>query len=116
MSILAMKRKEIPTLLDRIQAELAANLADEDYDITALCKALHLSRMHLHRKLKALTGKSTSAFINTYKLNAAQALLKDSDLAVSEIAYRVGYKTPSYFTQMFVKEFGLSPSEFRKQG
>ncbi|MEN0051419.1 MAG: AraC family transcriptional regulator [Bacteroidota bacterium] len=110
-----MKRKEKPAFLERINAELEKNLENENYDITTLCEALYLSRMHLHRKLKDKTGLSTSQYVRAYKLQRAKELMKDSDLSISEVAYRVGFKSASYFTQMFVKEFGMSPTEFKRR-
>lgn len=68
--------------------------------------------MQLHRKLKAITGFSTTEFIRNERLKLAVNLLKDSDLNISEIAYQVGFNTPSYFIKCFKDVYKSTPSEF----
>ncbi len=91
------------------------NLENEEFGIFQICKELGISRTQLHRKLKALTGKSTSQLIRTIRMQKAKILLKHNDLNISEIGYAVGYGNPSHFTQEFLKEFGEAPSNFRKR-
>ena len=88
------------------------HLEEEDYGINELCRDMAMSRSQLHRKIKALTGKSTSLFIRLTRLIRAKELLQESDLSISEIAYEVGFKTPKYFSQVFTEEYGLSPKGF----
>ncbi len=90
------------------------NLSDEHFGIQQLCLGIGMSRTQLHRKIKALTNKSTSLFIRSIKLNNARELLKTTQLNISEIAYSVGFSNPVYFTQVFTQEFGVPPSEMRK--
>ncbi|MEM9888066.1 MAG: ATP-binding protein [Bacteroidota bacterium] len=108
-------KKGEESFLYRVQSTLETNLDREDFDVKALCEALHLSRMHLHRKLKALTGQSTTQYMLALRLERAKDLLKTTDLSISEIAYRVGFKSQSYFSQVFVREVGRSPSVWRKE-
>jgi AraC-like DNA-binding protein len=89
-------------------------LENEEFGIGELCKELAVSRTQLHRKLKALTNKSTSQVIRTIRMQEARKLLLNSALNISEIGYAVGYGNPSHFTQEFTKEFGEAPSFFRK--
>ena len=86
----------------------------DDFRIKCLCEKLCMSRMQLHRKLKALTGLSTSAYIRKLKLKRALSLLETTNLTISQIAYELGFKDPSYFTRIFVKQFNISPSQLRK--
>ena len=72
-----------------------------------------MSRMQLHRKLKALTGKSALQFINIQRLNQATQLLNKTDANISEIAYQVGFNDPSYFNKCFKKQFGCTPKEYQ---
>lgn len=88
-------------------------LKEENFGIHELCHDLGVSRTQLHRKLTALTGKSTSHVIRSIRMQKAMKLLKDPNLNVSEVGYAVGYSNPSYFTQMFTEEFGSPPSHFR---
>ncbi|MEM9848506.1 MAG: two-component regulator propeller domain-containing protein [Bacteroidota bacterium] len=109
-------KKGEASFLYRVQSTLEANLDNEHFDVQALSKVLHLSRMHIHRKLKALTGQSTTQYMLALRLERAKDLLKTSDLSISEIAYRVGFKSQSHFSQAFAREVGRSPSSWRKEG
>ena len=89
------------------------NLGNEDFTIQELCRRGRISRMHLHRKIKAWSGKSTSHYIRSRRLEKARDLLQaQRDLNISEIAYRVGFKDPNYFTRTFREMFGIPPSVF----
>jgi AraC-like DNA-binding protein len=74
---------------------------------------LGFSRSQLHRKLKALLGKSTNQLIVEVRLNEAHRVLKQKAGTVSEVAYSVGYSNLSYFTKSFKNKFVLLPSEVR---
>jgi YesN/AraC family two-component response regulator len=100
--------------LKKLRSIVDAHLDSEDFGIGELCKELSVSRTQLHRKLKALTNKSTSQVIRTIRMQEAKKLLLNSALNISEIGYAVGYGNPSHFTQEFTKEFGEAPSFFRK--
>jgi AraC-like DNA-binding protein len=89
-------------------------LDDEQFSIHDLAKKLHLSRSQVHRKIKALTGMSTSIYIRHIRLHKAKELLASSDLSIAEIAYEVGFNTPVYFSQVFKETFGKSPNATRK--
>ena len=99
--------------LQKITETLEKNYHSENYNIFKLCLDMGISRAQLHRKLIALTGKSTSDLIRHYRINKAKELLLDSDLTIAEIAYQVGFKDPKYFSKSFVKENGLTPRHFR---
>ena len=75
-------------------------------------KHFKMSRMQLHRKLKALTNQTTSEFINAIRFEKAIALLQEERYNISEIAYKVGYSSPRYFSKIFKEKFGKSPSKF----
>ncbi len=99
--------------VQRARELIFANISDENFWGSALCKALNLGPSQVHRKLKATTGKATGEFIHQTRLHRSRALLQTTDLTVSEIAYQVGYKDPAYFTRKFKAEFGKLPSEVR---
>ena len=101
--------------LQKLERIVEANLEDGQFSVNQLCSELGISRTQLHRKLKALTSKSTSQVIRTIRMQRAKALLRDPDLNISEIGYSVGYGSPSHFTQEFTKEFGKAPSQFRRE-
>ena len=92
---------------------LKTKAEDESFGTNELSHTLHISRIQLFRKLKALTGHSPSELIRTYRLNKAKELLVTTTLNVSEVAFEVGFKDPAYFTKAFTKEFGYLPSALR---
>lgn len=98
--------------LKTLQQALKENILQSNFNSTELSKLLHMSRMQLHRKLKALTGLSTSEFIKNERLKVAKTLLKKSDYTISEIAYQTGFNTPSYFIKCFKKAYNCTPSAY----
>ena len=74
---------------------------------------MNLSRVQLYRKVKTLTDSTPIELLRTARLNRAYQLLLTSDLSVSEIAYKVGFTSPSYFTKCFKDEYGKVPGEVR---
>ncbi|MFD1615310.1 response regulator [Gelatiniphilus marinus] len=99
-------------LLNRIQSLLDDQLTDPNFGAQVFSDQIGLSRMHLHRKLKALTGFSTTEFIRIQRLKLAAKLLKDGGVNISEIAYTVGFNQPAYFSTCFKQYFGCSPSDY----
>ena len=106
------KEREFLAGIDQI---IHQHLDDAAFSIEDLCTELSMSRAQLHRKLKALTDLSTSHYIRSYRLQKAREMLMSRDLNISEVAFEVGFKDPSYFTRVFVEEFGLTPSAFRQE-
>ena len=98
--------------LDKLQTILDDNLTESNFNPHTLCRELGLSRMQLHRKLVALTGLSTSAFIKSQRLKYACTLLQKSELRISEIAYACGFNSPSYFTKSFKETYSKSPQDY----
>ena len=98
--------------LQKLNEQIQTHLNDSEFGVTQLAASIHLSQMQLYRKLKALTGKTPSQFMRSYRLQRALELLKVGKLNVSEIAYEVGFADPSYFSRMFQKEFGRNPSQY----
>lgn len=99
--------------LKRLNAILHQNISDETFGIEELCEAMQISRVQLHRKLKALTNLSTSIYIRQVRLLKAQELLQNTEMNISEVAYAVGFKDPAYFTRKFTEVFGKPPRESR---
>ena len=87
-------------------------MIDPEFDTEILAKKVGLSRMQLHRKLKALTDLSTSKFVQTIRLKRAAMLIEQNAAPITQIAYDVGFQNPTYFTECFKKQFGVSPSKY----
>lgn len=88
------------------------NLEDVNLSVEKMATDLGMSRNNILRKLKAITGLSTSEFIQDYRLRRAAQLIEKRADTISQIAYRVGFNDQSYFTKCFKKKFGKTPSEF----
>ena len=97
--------------LQRMITVIEANMEDEQFNVERMASAMHLSRYQLHRKMKALTGKSISVFIRTIRLKHAHRLLEMKKGNVSEIAFQLGFNSVAYFSKCFTEEFGYSPSK-----
>ncbi|HZJ19938.1 MAG TPA: response regulator, partial [Pricia sp.] len=98
--------------LNSIQLILDEHLTDSEFNSETFGKLAKMSRMQLHRKLLAYTGLSTSAFIRSERLKQALQVLQTSDLTICEVAYTVGFSTPTYFMKCFKKTFKKTPSEY----
>lgn len=99
-------------LLQNVIEYIRKNIENSELSVETMSKDLGFSRTHLHRKLKALTGQSPIEFIKMVRMKQAAYLLGTGKLTVSEIAYKVGYNTPSYFSNSFSAYFGMSPTEY----
>jgi DNA-binding response OmpR family regulator len=97
--------------LDKTIALIKEQIADPELNVDTLSKALAMSRMHLHRKITALTNLPPAEFIRSIRLKEAARLLAERKYNISEIAYQVGI-SPSYFSVMFSRQFGVSPTEY----
>jgi AraC-like DNA-binding protein len=73
---------------------------------------LGISRAYIYKKIQALTGKSPLEFIRTIRLQHAAQLLEKSQLSVREVAYKVGFNNPKYFTKYFKEHFHVLPSNY----
>lgn len=97
---------------NKLKDVLDKNIINPELNAQDLSKAMLMSRMQLHRKLKALTGFTTTEFIRMERLKLAQTLLKQNDASISEIAYQVGFNSPSYFIKCFKEIHNCTPSEY----
>lgn len=91
------------------------NMEDPDFSVEKLSSLIGIHRAHLYKKLLSLTGKTPLEFIRVIRLKRAAQYLLQSQLYVSEIAYRVGFNSPKLFTRHFKEEFGLTPREYQRQ-
>ena len=101
--------------LEKVQRVLDEHLSDSTFTVAVFSKAVHMSRMQLHRKLKALTGLSTSEFVRSQRLKLATQILRQSDINISEVGYSVGFNDHAYFTKCFRETYNCTPSEFVKK-
>jgi YesN/AraC family two-component response regulator len=88
------------------------NISNPDFSVEDLSRELAMSRVHLYKKLQALTGKAPLEFIRSIRLQHAAQLLEKSQLTVSEVAYKVGFNNPKYFARYFKEEYNVLPSAY----
>ena len=99
----------------RLNDVIEGNMGDEEFGVNDLCRLMKYSRSQLHNKVKALTGVSTSAYINQRRLQRGRRLLRDSELNIAEVAYEVGFRDPDYFARLFKREYSVGPRDYRQQ-
>lgn len=91
---------------------IEANITDSSFGVEELSQVCYISRVHLYRKIKQLTGLSATEFIRHIKLKKAASMLLDSGKSTSEIAFECGFSSPSYFAKRFKEVFKMSPKEY----
>ncbi|MCK0159978.1 two-component regulator propeller domain-containing protein [Allomuricauda sp. F6463D] len=96
----------------RLQKVLDHHITSPEFTSEKFSKLMLMSRSQLHKKLHAITGMSTTEFVRTQRINLAKELLSSSDTTISEIAYQVGFNTPSYFNKCFKDSEGCTPNEY----
>lgn len=99
--------------LRKFIARIEEVYADSDYNVEKLSDTLGLSRGHLHRKIKELTGTTPVDFLRNYRLGKAAELLRGRKFTISEVAYRTGFTSPAYFSKCFKAAYGVTPTEFQ---
>lgn len=99
-------------LIRKIVESIKSHLEDPDFDVAALCEDVGISRVHLNRKLKENGNVPPSVLIKSFRMKQAAYLLINKKVNVSEVAYRVGFSSHSYFSSSFKEFFGMTPREF----
>lgn len=97
--------------LERVMETVETHMGDPEFSMEKFGQQVGLSRMQLHRKLKALTNESPGDFLRLMRLKKAKRLLESRAGNVSEIAYEVGFNNLSYFSKCYKEQFGVSPNE-----
>jgi len=98
--------------INQVRVLILQNLNDSQFNVSQLAQAMSMSQMQIYRKLKALTGKTPTAFIRLVRLEKGKELLSLTNKTISEMAYEVGFNAPSYFSKSFQKKFEIFPREF----
>lgn len=91
------------------------NIDKPEFDTEQFAKEMFLSRSQLHRKLLAITGHTPGEFVRTFRLKKAASLILEKRLSVTQIAFEVGFNSPSHFSKAFRQQFNCLPTEFTSQ-
>ena len=97
--------------IKKLHEIIQSNLSNSDCSVEDIGRKVGLSRVQLYRKVKALTGTSVVDLLRKARLAKAHRLLETNGKNISEVAYEVGFTSPSYFTKCFKEEFGILPGE-----
>lgn len=103
-------------LLKRAMEHIENNMNNMDYNVESFVSDMGIGRTLLYQKINDILGMSIKEFIMDIRLKRGAQLLEQSNLTVSEISYSIGFNNPKYFSICFKKQFGLTPTEFRKKG
>lgn len=98
--------------IEKLDRTITDSLATETVDVTFISGAMCMSASTLYRKVKAITGLSPNEYIRKTKMRIAASLVKEGELTMSEIAFKVGINSLAYFRQCFREEYGVLPSEY----
>ena len=101
------------TFITQLRKIIQDNLGDSEFNVERFGDEIGLSRVQLYRKVKTLTGHSPVEMLRKARLMRARHLLQTTDKSVSEVAYAVGFSTPSYFSKCYKEEFDLLPAQER---
>ncbi len=102
-------------ILEKAMKYIEKHMDNSEYTVESFVSDMAIGRTLLYQKINDITGMSIKEFIMDIRLKRSTQLLKDSDLTISEIAYKTGFVNPKYFSVCFKRHFNLTPSEFKKQ-
>ena len=102
------------SFVTRLREVIRDNMGDSDFSVERIGEEIGLSRVQLYRKVKALTGQTPVELLRKARLERSRRLIEKTEKSVSEIAYEVGFTSPSYFNKCFKDEFGISPGAMRE--
>jgi AraC-like DNA-binding protein len=101
--------------LQNLSNIVEANIVNENFGIEDLAREMGMSHSSIHRKLRVATNQNISQFIREVRLKRARELLLNENLTAAEVAYQVGFGSPTYFNKCFHQYYGCTPGELRNQ-
>lgn len=99
-------------LINKLNEKLKEQITNPDLNVDSISKELGISRVHLNRRLKAITNDSPGNYIRNYRLKHAAWLLLNKNMTIAEITYAVGFSSQVHFSAIFKKHYGMSPTEY----
>lgn len=99
-------------LMERVLKVINKNLGNQDFNVEMLAEEVGISRAQLHRKMKEITGITTSEYIRNIRMEHASRLIKENKVNITQVAYAVGFNNQAHFSTVFKKHLGMSPSEY----
>ena len=102
-------------LLERVMTAINHHLNNTELSVDKIADEVGISRVHLHRKMKELTGQTPHDFIRNIRMKKAASLLASGDMNVSEVMYACGFSNAASFSTVFKKMYGMSPREYMNE-
>ncbi len=101
--------------MEKLKELISNEIDNHDFSVEQLAERVFLSRSQLFRKVKAITNLTPNEYIRNFRLHRAMDMLQQQSATVAEVAYEVGFQTPSYFSKCFQEQFGISPRAVSKK-
>lgn len=101
--------------LERLDECISQHLENCSLSVDDLASQMALGRSVFYQKVKGVTGLTPNDYLRTFRLKKATVLFQNGETRISEVCYRVGFSSPSYFTKRFTMQFGISPSDYLKK-
>ena len=101
--------------LASVDAYIQDNMGDPDASVEGMSGSLCISRVQLYKRMLALTGTTPSEYMRAKRIRHAEELMHTGEYNVSEIAYKVGFNNPRYFSKYFQEVYGMTPSQYKKK-
>lgn len=101
--------------LNNIDIYIRDNMSDPDTTVESMSAHLCISRVQLYKRMVSLTGTTPSEYLRAKRIHRSEELLRGGEFTVSEIAYKVGFNNPRYFSKYFQEEYGMTPSQYKKK-
>ena len=102
-------------LLERVMSVINKNISNSDLSVDYIAEEVGISRVHLHRKMKELTGQTPHDFIRNIRLKQAAQLLTNHSMNITEVMYACGFNNSASFATIFKKFYGLSPRDYMRE-
>ena len=102
-------------LLERVMKVINKNISNSDLSVDGIADEVGISRVHLHRKMKELTGQTPHDFIRNIRLKQAANLLASRNMNITEVMYACGFNNAASFSTIFKKFYGMSPREYMNE-
>ena len=103
-------------LLNQIDAYIDAHIHENDLSIDQIAKEMGYGRTKFYEKMTSMVGSSPKEYIRKKRIEKAAQLLKEETVTIAEVSYQVGMGTPQYLTRVFKSYYGMTPSQYQKQG
>jgi AraC-like DNA-binding protein len=108
-----VSKKTDRKFVTEFSAVVENNIANDAFSVEDICNEMNISRVQLYRKVKALMDCNVNDYINSTRLQKAKYYLQHEQLSISEVAFKTGFSSATYFSTAFKNKFGLTPTEFK---